>query len=931
MKRVVALKFNAVALMAVSCVALCQSAYALPQYDPQDPIDLNFGVLEALERVERACICHEGDGEADRRRTLRLLNDLDWRRNREGNYVRLGDWARKGVGGGQRGFQFACAKLFHLAGVLYGYPEYVATGRSLEAMFLAEGPETAFRAVAALPPPVRRYYELMSESHEDLNNEIRPGGRGGSPFWNGNALVFIYPPAFDFKRVAGAVSYRFDVLDDRHVVHSFTSAEPTASLKPVWQQVPVGFTTVECTALAADGGEIGAAGRRTFWRNTPFDPAQYAPAKRSYGEACALALDYLFRWPDLKYLEEHGEPDVSKETNFTSYPSKMLSAVIHVMLRVAESFPDRRERALRIARIAAAYLLRNRAPDSSPLAGFTPTYASKGQRADDFGGQHMLIYPAQAGSAFLALHAATKDGELLAAARKIAQTYLRLQDKDGTWYLKMNEKDGSPVSGNRLVPTGVIDFLEEIYAATGEEEYRAAGDRAFAFIDRGPLTDWNWEGQFEDINPSAHRYQNLTKHNACETAIYLVKRFPGDRRRIAQARDILRYAEDQFVMWRSPCRSDGTGPWTPVYPFNSWRTPTVLEQYDCYSPIDASAAKLIRTYLALYAAEGKALDLAKARALGDSTVNNQDASGRIRTYWIPEAGDDDPLAGTIRLPYGGDWYNCMAADISALTMLSSCVKGCAASQECKKGQMKLACQMWGVKEFWEKDPEKGFAEVFPRVKAMGYEGVQSMAFWNIDQDRLEALLKENGLALADMPINFDHVEGTNVERTVAFCRRFDIGFLYIPWFDGKSADEWRDFCARLNAAGKRLAPYGIKVGYHNHVHEFTKPLNGEYPADILKADRNVNLELDIGPVTESGNDAVKWIMDLSGRIPGMHAKPHGASAAGAPGDVQDWPKIVAAARKAGVKWFVVECEKRKDTYDDVAASAAYLKPLLESR
>ena len=71
-----------------------------------------------------------------------------------------------------------------------------------------------------------------------------------------------------------------------------------------------------------------------------------------------------------------------------------------------------------------------------------------------------------------------------------------------------------------------------------------------------------------------------------------------------------------------------------------------------------------------------------------------------------------------------------------------------------------------------------------------------------------------------------------------------------------------------------------------------------------------------------------WLAALSGRVPGMHAKPHGATAAGAPGDVQDWPKVVAAARKAGVKWFVVECEKRKGTYDDVAASAAYLKPLL---
>lgn len=33
--------------------------------------------------------------------------------------------------------------------------------------------------------------------------------------------------------------------------------------------------------------------------------------------------------------------------------------------------------------------------------------------------------------------------------------------------------------------------------------------------------------------------------------------------------------------------------------------------------------------------------------------------------------------------------------------------------------------------------------------------------------------------------------------------------------------------------------------------------------------------------------------------------------------------VIALARA-----ILMECEKRKDTYDDVAASAAYLKPLL---
>lgn len=660
------------ARIASAAFAVVTSAvFALPRYDPRDPIDCGFGILDALGCVERACICHDGDGEADRRRTLRLIGALDSLRRDDGHYVDLSDWAVKGIEGGPRGVEYACASLLRLAGELYGCSDIAARGRMLEAKLLSDGrPAPVFRPASTVPAAVREYYALMDENRRDLAHEVCPGGRDGQPFWNGRAKLFIYPPSFDFKRISGAAVYRFTAFDDAHVGHSFTAAEPTASLVPVWSEMPVGIVTLTCRAFGADGRDLGEAGRRTFWRAASFDPVQYRPAKRSYHDACRLALDHLFHWPDLAYLEARGEPDLSKETNFTSYPSKMQSAVIHMMLRVAEAFPDRRERALRIARISAEYLLRTRAPDTSLLAGFTATYASNGQRASDFRGQHMLIYPADAGRAFLAMHAATKDERLLGAAVKIARTYLRLQDKDGTWYLKMNEKDGTPVTRNRLVPTGVIGFLEELYAVTGDRTYRTAADRAFAFVERGPLTDWNWEGQFEDINPSSRKYQNLTKHNACDTAIYLVKRFPGDCRRIEQAREILRYAEDQFVIWRAPCRADGAGMWIPTYPFRSWRTPAVLEQYNCYSPIDASAAKLICAYLAMHGAEGRPLDLAKARALGDSIVNNQDVSGRIRTYWIPEVGDDDPLAGAIRLPHGGDWYNCMAADVKALALLA---------------------------------------------------------------------------------------------------------------------------------------------------------------------------------------------------------------------------------------------------------------------
>ena len=60
-----------------------------------------------------------------------------------------------------------------------------------------------------------------------------------------------------------------------------------------------------------------------------------------------------------------------------------------------------------------------------------------------------------------------------------------------------------------------------------------AADKAFAYIERGPMADWNWEGQFEDIRPASGRWRNLTKHPACSVAMYLLRRFPGDRRRTA--------------------------------------------------------------------------------------------------------------------------------------------------------------------------------------------------------------------------------------------------------------------------------------------------------------------------------------------------------------------------------------------------------------
>ena len=69
---------------------------------------------------------------------------------------------------------------------------------------------------------------------------VRPGGLDGQAFWNAHADWFLYPPSFDFKRIPGAVRYRFTVLDDQHLARTFEADSPTVSLAPVWAEVPPG-------------------------------------------------------------------------------------------------------------------------------------------------------------------------------------------------------------------------------------------------------------------------------------------------------------------------------------------------------------------------------------------------------------------------------------------------------------------------------------------------------------------------------------------------------------------------------------------------------------------------------------------------------------------------------------------------------------------
>ncbi|MBI5689991.1 MAG: hypothetical protein HZC55_07800 [Verrucomicrobia bacterium] len=494
---------------------------------------------------------------------------------------------------------------------------------------------------------------------------VRPGQPGKAPFWNREAVQFLYAPAFDFAPIAGAREYRFTVAPAAGETLPFSAPQPTASLAPVWTRVPVGRTTLTVQAIDVRGQPLGEPQRRTFHRAAPFD-ATYPPPALAWRESARLALEALVHSPDLRCWFTTGEPE--EQFHLYRYPYKIVGAAAAALALYAAQQPAPADAtaALQAARRAADYLLGLCFPADAAWAHHTPTYHPtrfrdrlKGHMSPE---NHMTTSGAESGLYFLTLHRATGEVRYREAAVRIAETYARHQRPEGSWPLFVRARDGALVTDNLMVPTMVVDFLDRLERETGLTQFNPMRRRAAAWIEANPVRSWNWQGQFEDVKPQP-AYENLTKHDACDYAIHLLRQPAPTAAERELALEILRFSEDQFVIWAQP-PAERPGKQSPDGVAGSrssrWLLPCVLEQYRAYAPVCASSAKLIRTFLAAYRTTRDPLHLAKARALAGTltrTQSNPKAAGRYLT-WVMQ-------------PSGPMWFNCELLAIEAMQELSA--------------------------------------------------------------------------------------------------------------------------------------------------------------------------------------------------------------------------------------------------------------------
>lgn len=487
---------------------------------------------------------------------------------------------------------------------------------------------------------------------DDYTVPIRPGSvEKKVPFWNRCAARFIWAPSFEFKKSWDAKYYRYRVYDANDRIHVFTNASPSATLAPVWNELPVGPAHVICEGMDKGGKMTAIAGMRWFWRSAPFKEGVYPPRTKTYAECAKRAYDYVLDCKSSQFFLKEGRPDPTYHIN--GYPSKMHASVIRGMVRMMKLEPARKDEALKLATLSGEFLLKTAEKPDAPLAYWPQTYwTNDNQKCSRpwLSGTIMSLYPAEVGEAYVELAEATGDRKWLEASERIAATYQKLRRADGTWPLVFECATGKVRAKNAAMPVRLARYFEMMEKATGKKAYGKIAEECLAWVEKNPLADWDWDGQFEDVGPSTAKYQNLTQHPALDMQMVLLARHADDPARVEVCRDLLRFCEDQFVFWEKPYFKDGR---CVVFPDGGrifgganhrWEIPGVCEQYNCYTPVDASAAKLIQGYLAMYRVDGNPLHLKKARALGDKMTQLQLDDGFIPTFW-----------GRC---HGNDWMNC---------------------------------------------------------------------------------------------------------------------------------------------------------------------------------------------------------------------------------------------------------------------------------
>lgn len=232
------------------------------------------------------------------------------------------------------------------------------------------------------------------------------------------------------------------------------------------------------------------------------------------------------------------------------------------------------------------------------------------------------------------------------------------------------------------------------------------------------------------------------------------------------------------------------------------------------------------------------------------------------------------------------------------------------------------------------------ADTLTMVADLGYDAVEGYGALYADDALvadLTARLGASGLRMPSGHFGLQHLED-EPDKVIAIARALGISHIFCPHVmpADRPADAagWRDFGARLQAAGAPYRAAGLGFGWHNHDFEFAALPDGQVPMGlILAGGPDLEWEMDVAWVIRGGADPMDWIRRHGQRITAAHVKDIAAPGENAAEDgwadvgqgTVDWPGLMAALRATPCALFVAEHDNPSDDRRFASRSIAAVK------
>ena len=154
-----------------------------------------------------------------------------------------------------------------------------------------------------------------------------------------------------------------------------------------------------------------------------------------------------------------------------------------------------------------------------------------------------------------------------------------------------------------------------------------------------------------------------------------------------------------------------------------------------------------------------------------------------------------------------------------------------------------------------------------KVAQIGYTQVEPYNFVATAKE-LGAALKENGLTAPS-----GHAPLMSQDQDEIFAAAKELGITtvidpFLPAEHWQKAEDIQATAEKLNAAAKKGAEYGIRVGYHNHAWELESTIEGRTALEYFESllDPELVLEVDTYWAAVGGQDPVELLQRLGDRV-----------------------------------------------------------------